>query len=189
MKHALIIAAALSLFSAAAVNAGSTPVFMGSDTAAQNHFYTVKKNIKVHKSPGLKTGVIARADSGELCRYEYRIGEWFLVKFPDQRKGFVHASLLSPYAVGAGGLREKDPVEDSTVSGGMDFPPAVKDSLRRWEFIVSLLCNLLLLGFIVRNWYNGRSRAATYDEMRELANIEESKETMKRELFSCRPAE
>ncbi len=159
--------------------------------SGERYFYVVRNNVNLHKSPGMRTGVVARADSGEICRHEYEIGEWILVQFADQRQGFMHVSMLAPYSPGAGagsvslgeyagGFNEQRlPADMSELSTEYEGQSGVW----KWAAFGSMLINLVLLFLFGKKMYEEKLNAGDYDKLRELAKIEESKETLKRELY------
>ena len=154
-------------------------------------FYVIRNNINLHKSPGMRTGIVARADSGEICRYEYEIGEWILVRFPDSRQGFVHVSMLAPCPVrsdAASPGRYAEPAGQDG-AGGIYFEAGTaggrggSSGVWKWAALCSLALNLIMGFLFIKKWYEERRCAGSYDKLRELAKIEESKETLKRELY------
>ena len=170
---------------------------ISSEVHKDQYYFIMDNEVNLRKTPGFKTAIIAAIDSGEICRYEYEIGDWILVNFSDNRKGFIHKSLLAPYipltepprpfslvaSIRAAGRTESGE-SFGTAEHIMPFEGGYTLFGIRWSIIAlfSIGLNLVVFILLAKHRLSLMKSANSYDELKELAGVEKSKDSLKREL-------
>jgi uncharacterized protein YgiM (DUF1202 family) len=165
------------------------------ETEREQYFYVLKHNVNIRTSPGYGTRVIMQVDSGDIFKSNYTMGGWILAEFPGGLKGFIHSSLVASYEMEQSSNEPVVHSNDTEDYGSVDFCTGALNGDRETEgrlnyahnwrltAAISLLLNILFVLLVIRRWYIKKRMARDYDMLKELTKMDESKETLRRELF------